>query len=55
MTSTWKIVYCPRILNNGTRGVALIEGATKQDAMYAFEQQYAGQYFTIQSCTKLFE
>jgi hypothetical protein len=55
-TSTWKVVYNlpPAQQNNGMMGVALIEAVTHQDAMYAFSQQYAGQYSTIDSCTKLF-
>jgi hypothetical protein len=50
---TWKVVYYPKVLNAGTRGVALIEAATEHQAMYTFSQQYAGQYSTIKSCTKL--
>lgn len=55
MTSTWKVVYIlpPAQQNNGRVGVALIEGVTRQDAMYSFSQQYAGQYATIDSCEKL--
>jgi hypothetical protein len=40
-------------MNAGIRGVALVEAATHAQAMYAFQQQYAGQYFTIESCKKL--
>ena len=52
---TWKIVYYlpPHLQNNGARGVALIEAVDHQHAMSQFQQQYAGQYFTIDSCTKL--
>ena len=52
---TWKIVYYlpPHLQNNGARGVALIEAVDHQHAMNQFQQQYAGQYFTIESCTRL--
>lgn len=52
-TETWKIVYIPKVLNGGMRGVALIEAPDRHAAMYTFGQQYAGQYCTIDSCTKL--
>ena len=52
-TSTWKIVYSPKILNGGMRGVALVEAVDRQQAMYTFQQQYAGQYHTVDSCTKI--
>lgn len=50
---TWKIVYYPKVLNAGMRGVALIEAATQHQAMYTFSQQYKGEYSTIESCRKL--
>lgn len=50
---TWKIVYYPLVLNGGMRGVALVEADSHQQAMYTFQKQYAGQYHTIESCTKL--
>ncbi len=50
---TWKIVYYPKVMNGGTRGVALIEADTKQWAIHTFMQQYAGQCSTIDSCEKL--
>jgi hypothetical protein len=50
---TWKVVYIPKVMNNGARGVALIEAVDHQHAMNQFQTQYAGQYFTIQSCQKL--
>lgn len=50
---TWKVVYSPKELKGGTRGVALIEAVDRQQAMYTFSQQYAGQYFVIESCQKL--
>jgi hypothetical protein len=52
---TWKIVYIlpPHLQNNGNRGVALIEAGDHHHAMNQFMTQYQGQYFTIESCTKL--
>ena len=52
-TETWKIVYTPTVMNGGIRGVALVEADSRQWAMYTFQQQYAGQYHTVESCTKL--
>jgi len=50
---TWKIVYVPTIMNNGARGVALVEAVDRQHAMNQFQQQYTGQFHTVESCTKL--
>ena len=50
---TWKIVYYPKEMNGGIRGVAFVEAATHQQAMYTFQQQYAGQYHTVESCRTL--
>lgn len=50
---TWKIVYNPKVLDGGKMGVALVEAPNHHMAMYTFQQQYAGQYSTIASCTKL--
>lgn len=52
---TWKIVYTlpPHLVNNGARGVALIEACDHHHAMSQFQQMYSGQYFTIESCTLL--
>ena len=54
-TETWKVIYHlpPEQQNNGRMGVALVEGATRQDAMYNFMQEYRGQYWTVASCEKL--
>lgn len=49
---TYKIVYTPKVLNGGIRGVAFVEAGDRAHAMYTFSQQYAGQYFTIESCTE---
>lgn len=51
---TWKIVYYPKMLN-GTMGVAFVEADTKHWAMHTFQQQYAGQYSTIEKCEELFK
>lgn len=50
---TWKIVYTPRVMDGGRRGVALVEADCRQMAMYTFSQQYAGEYGVVESCTKL--
>ena len=52
---TWKIVYVPKVMNGGIRGVALVEADTQQWAIHTFMQQYAGQYFTIERCEKVFK
>lgn len=52
-TSTWKVVYYPKVLNGGMLGVAFVEAHDHHDAMYTFSQQYKGQYSTIKSCEKL--
>lgn len=50
---TWKVVYFPKELNGGMRGVALVEASDHHDAMYTFQRQYAGQFHTVESCRKL--
>ena len=50
---TWKIVYVPKVLNNGMRGVALVEARDRQEALYTFMQQYAGQFHTVDTCERL--
>ena len=50
---TWKIVYHPVEQNGGVLGVAFVEAGDRQHAIYTFSQQYAGQFRTIASCTKL--
>ena len=50
---TWKIVYVPKVMNGGDRGVAFVEAGDRQHAMYTFAQQYAGEYTTVESCEKL--
>ena len=50
---TYKIVYYPKYLDNGRMGVALVEAGNWSHAMTLFQEQYAGQFSTIQSCEKL--
>lgn len=52
-TKTWKVIYYPKDMTGGKRGIALIEAQDKHHAMYTFGQQYAGQYTTVDSCTLL--
>lgn len=54
---TWKVVYVlpPEQQSGGRRGVALVEAENRQQAMWTFSQEYAGQYFGVESCTKLFD
>ena len=51
----YKIVYHlpPEQQNNGARGVALINAGDRSHAISIFQQQYRGQYFTIESCEKI--
>ena len=54
---TYKVVYTlpPEKQNNGARGVAFVEAGDRSHAISVFRQQYAGQFFTIESCEKLFD
>ena len=52
-TETWKIVYYPKVLDGGQMGVAFVEARDHHDAMYTFQQQYAGEYGAVKECTKL--
>ncbi len=51
---TWKITYYPPMPNGGIMGVAFVEADCRQQALYTFSQQYAGQYTTVYKCEKLF-
>ena len=55
MTYTWKIIYYPTAdkMSGGYRGVALVEAASRAEAMYYFQDHYSGQYHTVASCEKL--
>ena len=50
---TWKVVYYPNETAQIGMGVALVEADSQVSAMQAFREQYAGQFHTIKSCTKL--
>lgn len=51
--STWKIVYIPKVMNNGARGVALVEACDHQHALNQFMTEYAGQFWTVEKCVLL--
>lgn len=51
MRYTWKIVYIlpsSQWTGGSIRGVAFVEAATQSEASFAFKQQYAGQFSTIE-------
>ena len=50
---TWKVVYTPKELDAGKKGVALVEADCRQMAMSTFMSEYSGQYHTIEKCEKL--
>jgi|GEM_PF-2228775 len=50
---TWKVVYQPATPSPGVRGVAFVEAGDRGHAMQVFREQYAGQFFTVESCEKL--
>ena len=52
-TKTWKVVYYPKILTNGQKGVALVEAVNRTEAMVAFQRQYEGQFHTVDTCEPL--
>jgi hypothetical protein len=52
-TETWKIVYIPNEMNNGRRGVALVEADCRQQAMHNFQVEYRGEFRTVESCERL--
>lgn len=51
---TWKVVYVPKVLNGGVRGVALVEAGDRAHAMQVFREQYSEQYQVVESCDPLF-
>ena len=56
MTYTWKVVYflpSSQWKGGSIRGVAFVQAATQTEASYAFRQQYAGQFSTIEKIEKL--
>lgn len=55
---TYKVVYnLPVEQRSGfsTKGVAFVEAGDRAHASSVFKEQYAGQYFTIDSIEKLYE
>lgn len=56
MTYTWKVTYyLPPEKWTGANilGVAFVEAATRSDASFCFQQQYAGQFSTINKIEKI--
>ena len=49
---TWKVVYNPKVLNGGIRGVAFVEAGDRHHAMQTFCEMYSGEYSTVISCEK---
>ena len=49
---TWKIVYIPKVMNGGIRGVAFVQAGDRAHAMQVFREQNQGKYFTVQSIEK---
>ena len=52
-SETWKVVYVPREMNGGRRGVALVEAPDRQTAIYNFRQEYSGEFATVETCERL--
>ena len=52
---TWKIVYVPKVMNGGIRGVAFVEAGDRGHAMQVFREQYKGKYTIVESIKKLSE
>ena len=55
MTFTWKVVYflpSHQWSGGNIRGVAFVEACTQAEASWAFKQQYAGQFSTIEKIEK---
>jgi hypothetical protein len=55
MTYTWKVVYflpSHQWSGGNIRGVAFVEACTQHEASWAFKQQYAGQFSTIEKIEK---
>ena len=56
MMYTWKVVYflpSDKWIGGNSRGVAFVEAPTQPEASWAFKQQYAGQFSTIEKIEKL--
>lgn len=55
MTHTWKVIYflpSSQWKGGSIRGVAFVQAATQANASWAFRQQYAGQFSTIEKIEK---
>ena len=55
MTYTWKVVYFlpgNQWSGGNIRGVTFVEAATRSEASFAFQRQYAGQFSTIEKIEK---
>ena len=55
-TYTFKIVYylpAEMIRHGGIKGVAFVEAYDRSHAMSIFQQQYRGQFHTVDSCEKM--
>ncbi len=52
---TWKIIYVPKVMNGGTRGVAFVEAGDRGHALQVFREQYSDEYTTVESVEKLFK
>ena len=55
MHYTWKVVYflpANQWSGGNIRGVAFVEACTQSEASWAFKQQYAGQFSTIEKIVK---
>ena len=56
MTHTWKVVYflpSEKWTGGSIRGVAFVEAYTQPEASFAFKQQYAGEFSTIEKIEKI--
>ena len=53
LLSSMKKLYVEKVMNGGMKGVAFVEADTEQWAIKTFMEQYAGQYFTIETVTKI--
>lgn len=50
---TWKIVYVPKVMNGGIRGVAFVQAGDRGHAMQTFRELYSGEYTTVESIEKV--
>lgn len=53
---TWKVVYflpAAQWTGGNIRGVAFVEAGDRAHAMSVFQEQYRGQFSTVESCQPL--